>query len=274
MLPRLNGAPAPRTLAAATMLALVMGLAACGSTPKDEANTQQAIDKLYEDARADMAAGSFERAARTLETVENRAAGTLLSQQAQLDRAYVLWRQQERAQAISVLDRFIRLNPSSPGMPYALYLKGLSNFNENLGALSWLSRQSLSERDQQASRDAYLTFKQLVEQYPESTYAADARLRMDYIVNALADYEVHVARYYLKRGAYVAASNRAQQAITDFPQSPASEEALHILTVCYDRLGLDKLRDDTRRVLAQNFPQSRYLTGELTVDDTPWWQFW
>lgn len=274
MLPRLTGAPARRTLAAAIMLTLALGLAGCGSAPKEDPNTQQAIDKLYEDARSDIAAGSFERAARTLETIENRAAGTLLSQQAQLDRAYVLWRQQERAQAISVLDRFIRLNPSSPGMPYALYLKGLSNFNDNLGALSWLSRQNISERDQQASRDAYLTFKQLVEQYPESSYAADAKLRMDYIVNALADYEVHVARYYVKRGAYVAASNRAQQAITDFPQSPASEEALHILTVCYDRLGLDKLRDDAKRVLTQNFPNSRYLSGDVAEDDKPWWQFW
>jgi outer membrane protein assembly factor BamD len=248
-------------------------LAACSSTPRDD-NSQQAVDKLYADAKDEMASGGWERAIKALERVEGRAAGTLLAQQAQLDLAYAYWKSGERAQALSTLDRFIRLNPSSPALDYALYLRGLVNFNDNLGILGSLARQDLSERDQQASRDAYQSFKQLVEQFPQSKYAPDARVRMDYIVNALAEYEVHVARYYYRRGAYVAAANRAQQAVLEFQQAPATEEALYIMARSYDRLGLEQLRDDADRVLKHNFPDSRYLTEGVRRPDRAWWQFW
>ena len=120
----------------------------------------------------------------------------------QLDLAYAQYRSGERAAALATLDRFIKLHPSSPALDYALYLRGLVNFNDNLGFLGSLAQQDLSERDQQASRDAYQSFSQLVTQFPQSRYAEDARARMDYIVNALAAYEVHVARYYFRRGAY------------------------------------------------------------------------
>ena len=130
----------------------------------------------------------------------------------------MLWKSGEKAQALSTLERFIKLHPTSAALDYALYLQGLVNFNDNLGLLGNLASQDLSERDQQASRDAYQSFRQLVEQFPQSTYAEDARLRMNYIVNSLAAYEVHVARYYLRRGAYVAAANRAQQAVQEFQQ--------------------------------------------------------
>jgi outer membrane protein assembly factor BamD len=255
------------------MLAAAVLLAACGSTPKED-NTQQAVDRLYAEAKDDMAAGGYDRAIKSLERVEGRAAGTLLAQQAQLDLAYAYWKTGERAQALSTLDRFIKLNPSSPALDYALYLRGLVNFNDNLGIFGTLSRQNLSERDQQASRDAYQSFKQLAEQFPQSRYASDARVRMDYIVNALAEYEVHVARYYYRRGAYVAAVNRAQQALLEFQQTPAIEEALFIMARSYDRLGLDNLRDDADRVLKQNFPDSRYLTGGVRQPGRAWWQFW
>src|SRR5205814_6602152 len=125
------------------------------------------------------------------------------------------------------------------------------------------------------SRDAYQSFKQLAERFPQSTYADDARNRMNYIVNALAAYEVHVARYYFRRGAYVAAANRAQQAVTEFQQSPSTEEALFIMVQSYDKLGLVQLRDDAQRVLRQNFPQSPYLTAEgVRQKEKAWWQFW
>jgi outer membrane protein assembly factor BamD len=229
---------------------------------------------LYAEAKDDMAAGGYDRASKSLERVEGRAAGTLLAQQAQIDLAYSYWKTGERAQALSTLDRFIRLNPSSPALDYALYLRGLVNFNDNLGIFGFISRQDLSERDQQASRDAYQSFKQLSEQFPQSRYAPDARVRMDYIVNALAAYEVHVARYYYRRGAYVAAVNRAQAALQEFQQAPATEEALFIMARSYDRLGLESLRDDADRVLRQNFPNSRYLTEGVRQPDRAWWQFW
>lgn len=254
--------------------AACLGLAGCGSNPSDDLAGRSA-EKLYREAKDDMEAGSFERAIKALERVEGLGAGSLLAQQAQLDLAYLYWRTSERAQALSTIDRFIRLNPSSPALDYAMYLKGLINFNDNLGLLSSIARQDLSERDQRASRDAFQAFKQLVDQFPESRYSVDAKLRMQYIVNSLAAYEVHVARYYLRRGAYVAAVNRAQQAITEFQQTPSNEEALAIIAQAYDRLELKELRDDARRVLKQNFPQSPYLEGEIGSAATrPWWKFW
>jgi outer membrane protein assembly factor BamD len=262
----------PRALAL-PLLASALVLAACGSAPKDD-QSQQAVDKLYAEAKDEMASGSYERAIKALERVEGRGAGTLLAQQAQLDLAYAYWKTGERAQALSTLDRFIRLNPSSPALDYALYLRGIVNFNDNLGILGNLSRQDLSERDQQASRDAYQSFKQLVDQFPQSRYSPDAKVRMDYIVNALAEYEVHVARYYFRRRAYVAAANRAQQALLEFRQAPATEEALFIMAQSYDRLGLVELRDDADRVLKQNFPDSRFLTQGVGTRERSWWQFW
>jgi outer membrane protein assembly factor BamD len=221
-----------------------------------------------------MASAGWDKAAKILERVEGRAAGTLLAQQASLDLAYAQYKSGERATALATLDRFIKLQPSSPGLDYAYFLRGVVNFNDNLGILSVLSRQELSERDQQASREAYQSFKQVVDQFPQSRYAADARQRMDYIVNALAEYEVHVARYYFRRGAYVAAANRAQQAVTEFQQAPAAEEALYILANSYERLGLEQLRSDTERVLTRNFPNSAYLKGGLRQRERAWWQLW
>ena len=255
------------------VIALLSALAACSTTSKDE-ELRNSPEKLYAQAKEDLAAGSYEPAIKALEKVEGRAAGTVLAQQATLDLAYAQWRTSERVMAIATLDRFIKLHPSSPGMDYALYLKGLINFNDNMGFLSNFSRQNISERDQQASRDAFQTFGQLVEQYPESRYASDGRARMDYIVNALAEYEVHVARYYYRRSAYVAAANRAQLAVRDYQRAPATEEALFIMAASYEQLGLQTLRDDAERVLKANFPQTRYFKDGVRLPDRAWWQFW
>jgi outer membrane protein assembly factor BamD len=264
-----------RTASLVSVVVLATWLASgCGSTSKDETSGWSA-DKLYAEAKEEASNGGYERAAKLYERLEGRAAGTLLAQQAQVERAYVLYRSGEKAQALQVLERFIKLHPTSPAVDYALYLQGLVNFNDNLGILGNLSRQDLSERDQQASRDAYQSFKQLVEQYPQSRYAADAQLRMNYILNSLAAYEVHVARYYFRRGAFVAAANRAQQAVQEFQQSPSTEEALFIMVRSYDKLGLSQLRDDAERVLRQNYPQSPFLTAEgLRAKEKAWWQFW
>lgn len=220
-----------------------------------------------------MESGGYERAIKALERVEGLAAGTLLAQQAQLDLAWLYWKTAEKAQALTTIERFIKLNPSSPALDYALYLRGMINFNDDLGLLGNFTGQDLSERDQRASRDAFQAFKQLVEQFPQSKYAADARYRMDYIVNSLASYEVHVARYYLRRGAYLAAANRAQSAVTEFQETPAVEEALYILTLAYDKLELTQLRDDADRVLRQNFPNSIFIAeGAGARNKRPWWK--
>jgi outer membrane protein assembly factor BamD len=261
------------TLGAALALALGAGCSTFTGKPNDP---DAELNKLYSEAKQDLENGAFDRAIKGLERVEARATGTLLGQQAMLDLAYAQWRGTERTAALATLDRFAKLHPSSPAFDYGLYLRGLVNFNDNLGIFGSLAGQQLSERDQRASRDAYQAFAQLVQQFPASQYSADARLRMDYIVNSLAAYEVHVARYYLRRGAYVAAANRAKQSLTEFEQSPANEEALAIMVISYDRLGLQELRDAADRVLRKNFPQSRYLAGQQPgqVADRPWWRFW
>jgi outer membrane protein assembly factor BamD len=260
----------------ALMLAATLA-AACGSTnEKIDPNSTQAVEKLYAEGKDELESGAYDRAAKIFERVEGRAAGTLLAQQASLDLAYAQHRGNDRAAALATLDRFIKLHPSSPALDYAFYLRGVVNFNDKLGVLSTLSRQDLSERDQQASRDAYQSFRQVVDQFPQSRYAADAKLRMDYIVNALADYELHVSRYYFRRGAYVAAANRAQQVLLEFPQAPATEEALYLMVTSYQQLGLDALRTDAQRVLEKNYPNSRYLSEGLSARQRQraWWQFW
>jgi outer membrane protein assembly factor BamD len=248
-------------------------LSACDTAPKDEMS-RWTPERLYAEAKEEAASGNFEKAVKLLERLEGRAAGSVLSQQAQIERAYYLWKSGEKAQALSTLERFIKLHPTSPALDYALYLQGLVNFNDNLGLLGSYTAQDLSERDQQASRDSYQSFKQLTEQFPQSAYAEDARLRMNYIVNSLAAYEVHVARYYLRRGAYVAAANRAQQAVQEFQSSPSTEEALVILAQSYDRLGLTELRDDTARVLKTNFPSATIDVDLAGRRKAPWWRPW
>lgn len=265
--------PHRRRLAVSAIALLVLACSGCDTTPRDEAS-RWTPEKLYTEAKEEAASGNYEKAAKLYERLEGRAAGSVLAQQAQIEKAYLLWKSGEKAQALSTLERFVKLHPTSPALDYALYLQGLVNFNENLGLFGGLTSQDLSERDQQASRDSYQSFRVLTDQFPQSTYAEDARQRMSYIVNSLAAYEVHVARYYFRRGAFVAAANRAQQAVQEFQQSPSSEEALVILAQSYDRLGLTQLRDDAERVLKTNFPKSSVATGLGNRKTAPWWQLW
>ena len=248
-------------------------LAGCGTATRDP-ESQWTPERLYAEAKEEASLGNYERAGKLYERLEGRASGTALAQQAQIERAYMLYKSTDKAQALSVLERFIKLHPTSAALDYALYLQGLINFNDNLGMLGNLARQDLSERDQQASRDSYQSFKQLVDQFPQSLYADDARVRMNYIVNALAAYEVHVARYYYRRGAYVAAVNRAQTVVSDYQESPAAQEALYIMATSYDMLGLTELRDDADRVLRKSFPDSSLYTDGVGSAKKAWWQVW
>ena len=255
------------------LAALAASLAGCGSTPK-EAEAQWSAERLYAEAKEEASLANYERAGKLYERLEGRASGTALAQQAQIERAFMLYKNGDKAQALSVLERFVKLHPTSAALDYALYLQGLVNFNDNLGLLGSLARQDLAERDQQASRDSYQSFKQLVDQFPQSLYTDDARVRMNYIVNSLAAYEVHVARYYYRRGAYVAAVNRAQAVVTEFQQSPSSQEALVIMVQSYEKLGLPELRADADRVLRASFPANSIGADGFTPAKRAWWQFW
>ena len=272
MLKRLSAVIVPSRIGLAVSAAVL--LSACASKTPVDPTANWSPNRLYTEAIDERNSGNFERAVELFEKLEGRAAGTPLAQQAQLDKAFAHYRAGEQAQAVATIDRFMRLHPASPAIDYALYLKGLVNFNDNLGLFGSLSQQDLSERDQKAAKVSFEAFKELVERFPDSRYSPDARLRMTYIVNSLAQSEVHVARYYYSRGAYVAALNRAQVALTDFQGVPAAEEALHIMVQSYEALGMKDLAADTRRVLQTNFPDSRFLTGDAARGSGPWWRIW
>lgn len=260
----------------AVILALLLStlLGGCGLLPEviDETASWSA-QKLYSEAKDAMGEGAYDKAIKFFEKLESRYPYGRYAQQAQLEVAYAYFRQSETASAIAACDRFIRLHPNHPNVDYAYYLKGLVNFNEDLGLLGYISSQDLTERDPKAARDSFDTFKELVSKFPESKYSADATTRMKYLINALAAHEVHVAGYYLKRGAYIAAINRSQGAIKTYPDAPTNEEALFIMIKAYDALGMNDLRDDTERVMRKNFPKSEYYARGLNRPE-PWWKLW
>jgi outer membrane protein assembly factor BamD len=255
------------------VVALAVLLSACSTTKVDE-TAGWSPNKIYAEAKDEMNSNAWDKAITLFEKLEGRAAGTPLAQQAQLEKAYAQYRGGEQAQAIATLERFIKLNPSSPAIDYALYLKGVVNFNDNLGFFAFLTRQDLAERDQKASKESFEAFKELATRFPDSRYTPDARQRMTYIVNSLAQYEVHVARYYYTRGAYVAALNRAQIAVSDYRDVPALEEALYVMVQSYDKLGMADMRDDARRVMEKSYPNSDYLSRGFKSNSDPWWKFW
>ncbi|MDH4376459.1 MAG: outer membrane protein assembly factor BamD [Ramlibacter sp.] len=259
-----------RLACAVGTLALVAGC----STLKDDPTTQWSNEKLYAEARDEASNNAFDKAISYFEKLEGRAAGTPLAQQAQLEKAFTQFKSNEPAQALATLDRFMRLHPASPAYDYALYLKSLVNFNENVGLLALVGRQDLSERDQKAAKESFEALKELVDRFPNSKYAPDAKARMAYIVNSLAQYEIHVARYYFSRGAHVAAISRAQQALVDYEGSPAQEEALYILYRAYDALGMKDLASDSRRILQKNYPNSDLMRSGFQKEGSPWWKLW
>ncbi len=239
-------------------------MAACSFVDKHDPTAGYSAEKLYREAKDALEGGQYDLAIKRYETLEARFPYGRYSQQGQLEIAYAYYKQNEQASAVAATDRFMKLHPNHPNVDYAYYLKGLVYFNEDLGLLGKVSRQDRTERDPKSARESFDAFKELVQRFPESKYAPDALARMKYLVNALASHEVHVARYYLKRGAYVAAANRAQYALKNYPQAPAQEEALLIMIQAYDVLGMSELRDDAERILRKNFPDSAQLKSALS----------
>src|SRR3954469_13103631 len=261
-----------RSLLAASAAVLVAASVGCSSLSSEDETIGWSAQRLYGEAKDAMASREWQKSIKYLEKLEARYPYGRYAQQAQLEVAYWQYKDQERASAIAAADRFIKLYPNHPNFDYALYLKGLINFNQLEGALSWLTTPDMSDRDPKASRDAFLAFKEVVVRFPDSRYAPDAGARMRYLINALANNEVYVARYYMKRTAYVAAANRAQYAIEHYPQAPAVEEAMVILMRAYNELGLTDLRDSAQRVLLKNFPNTPYLKPGGVKRKVPWWR--
>jgi len=259
---------------AALLAAIALAGAGCSSLDSQDETLGWSAQRLYGEAKDAMASRDWQKAIKLLEKLEARYPYGRYAQQAQLEIAYANWKDNERASAIAAADRFIKLYPNHPNVDYAWYLKGLVNFYQMQGVLSWLTTPDMSDRDPKAARDAYFAFKEVLTRFPESRYAEDSRARMRFLVNSLASNEVHVANYYMKRGAYLAAANRAQYAIEHYPQAPAMEEAMAILVRAYDSLGMTDLRDAAGRVLTKNFPDTKYLTAAGIKRRAPWWRIW
>jgi outer membrane protein assembly factor BamD len=271
-LPAFQSFPACFRLLLALFLAALVS--ACGILPEGQDETAGwSASKLYAEAKDAQTDGSWEKAAKYLEKLEARFPYGRFAQQAQLELGYVYWKSGEPGSAIAACDRFIKLHPNHPAVDYAYYLKGLVNFNEDLGLMGYVSSQDSTERDPKAARESFDALRDLATRFPKSKYTPDALLRMNYLVNTMAAQEVNVARYYVARGAYIAAVNRAQFAITTYPQTPSVEEGMFVLVTAYDKLGMTELRDDADRIMRQNYPNSRFYKQGLERK-TVWWKLW
>ena len=231
--------------------------------------------KLYSEANEKLKDADYAKRGKYFEKLEARFPFGPYSQQAQINAAFCYWKAKEQAQALVAIDRFIKLHQGSPNLDYGYYLKGLISFNDDLGWLGKVTGQDLSERDPKAAKEAFESFKVVVERFPDSKYAPDSLDRMRYIVNSLAEADVIVARFYFQRGAYLASANRVQLVIRDYDRAPAVEEALYLLAKSYEKLGMTDLSNDAARVFKLNFPDSQMLiTGQRVQKERRWWQIW
>jgi outer membrane protein assembly factor BamD len=263
-----------RSVTVSVILFASLSLAGCGLLPdvKDE-TVGWSANRLYTEAKQSLGEGAYEKAIGYYEKLESRFPYGRLAQQAQIDMAYAHWKSGEKESALVACERFIKLHPNHPNVDYVYYLRGLIDFNEDMGLLGHISRQDMTERDPRGARESFEAFRELVTRFPDSKYTPDASQRMTYLVGALAQLETHVARYYMRRGAYLAAINRAQYVVKSYPDATATEEALFIMVRAYDLLDMGDLRDDAERVMRRNFPDSVYYTRGLDQDE-PWWKLW
>ncbi len=239
-------------------LILLLSLIACSSGPslKDGVEGPDAkpkpAEEMYSDAMKEMGDKNYEKAAKKLESLQSHYPYGRYAQQAQMEMAYAYYKQNEPESALSAIDRFIKQYPSSQHLDYIYYLKGIVHFTADTSMFAWLFPQNPAQHDPRSAQESFDAFKELVTRFPTSKYAPDARLRMQYLVNLLARHEVGVARYYMRRGAYVAAVNRAKTVLSDYAESPETREALQVMVEAYDALGMKELRDDAQRVLDLN----------------------
>ena len=237
------------------LLILVWAGLFAGCAGNDEKPSEvQNITEAYTTAQEAIARGNFRRGIQIFEAIQARFPFSDLSRQIQLELLHAYYKSNAREQAIDAADTFIRENPTHPRVDYALYIKGLSYFEDDPGLLERVFRKDTSKRPPKELEISYVTLRQLVERFPASEYAPDAEQRMIYIKNRLSEYENHVADYYLRRGAYVAALKRAQAALEQYNGADGNRRSLQIIAQAYDSLGMDELAADTRRVLDANFP--------------------
>lgn len=244
------------------VVALVATITACASLKEEtDATKDWSAERLYQEATSALGQNNYEQAIEYLEKLEARYPYGAQAAQAQLEVAYAYYRDKEPALAIAAAERFIRLHPTHPFVDYAYYLKGLVNFNVKRGGFDFLPgrKADYSDRDPEAMRASLESFRELIRRFPDSRYAPDAQQRVVYLVNLSAKHEIHVARYYFDRGAYVAAVNRCKYVLEQYGQTPSTEDALGLLALSYAKMGYGDLMRDSMRVLKLNFPESPYL---------------
>lgn len=242
------------TLAVGSTLML---LTACSSSPKDEVViANRGAQVLYEGAKRSLTNGNFAQAANTLSALDSRYPFGPLSHQIQLDLIYAHYKSGDIDKTLATIDRFIRLNPNHSDADYAYYMRGLTNMEADSNLFQDLFNIDRADRDPSNSRQAFTDFRNLLEKYPDSKYSADAQKRMLYLKNRLADYEIAIARFYMRRQAYVAAANRGRYVVEYYPDSSRVQEALEIMVECYDQLNLNELKAHAMQTLKLNFPNN------------------
>lgn len=238
--------------------------AGCADPDREDALfSRLPVNILYQKAHAELDAGNYNKAAHLYEILRATDPYSPYSEQSLIETAYAYYQQENVAMTVAACDAFFRLYPRHPYADYMLYLKGIARFNGNQSFLENVTHQNTAEHDPQGSEAAFAIFQQLLQEYPHTQYAQDARLRMQYLLTVLSEHELRVARYYLSKKAYVAAINRARFLIARYPQSPYLEQALGILLIGYDQLALVQQEAETRSVLEVNFPHSPYLHNTL-----------
>lgn len=258
---------------ALTSALLLNGCAIFGDpTPLDETKGWQA-ERIYAAGQEKMLDKDYDKAIAYFQKLESRFPHGVYATQAQLEIAYAHYKKQEPILALAAADRFIKLHPNHPNVDYAHYLRGLATFNER-GIVEKYTAQEISDRDPKTLKLSFAAFKELTDRFPKSRYFKDATQRMLYLVNALAQHEMHVARYYMNRTAYVAALNRAKYVLEYYPNSTSVEEALVLIISAYDHMNMEDLKEDTLRILKTNYPQNPMVTGKMAQDERLWWKFW
>lgn len=240
-------------------MALALLLSGCS---KDEEFDTRSAEEIYSEAKDYLAKHNWPGAVRSYKILQTRYPFGRYAEQAQLEMAYAFYRAGQPEQALATADRFIRMYPAHPNIDYAYYVRGLTNYDQRVGWLEKWMPSRIRDRDQTSALEAFQDFDELTRRFPDSRYAPDARQRMVYLRNAMSFYEIDVAEYYLRRGAYVAAANRARYMLETFPGSPEAGDALVVLDKAYTELDMPELAGDAQRVLEQNYPDHPHVTGE------------
>ena len=255
---------------AVSIAVLILVLAACGARREAETETLP-VEQLYTEAKTSLDTGNYERAIRYYKRLTSRFPFGDYSEQAQLDLAFAQYKRSDYDEAVSTVNRFVKTYPAHPKIDYAFYLRGLVNFDRNRSYIDRLVPSQAGNRDLEAARQSFNDFSEMLRRYPQSSYAADARQRMVFLRNDIANSELTVARYYFRRGAYVGAANRAKYIVENYQQAAQIPDALALMVQSYEALGQKDLADDARRVLEANAPDHPYLTGASVEGKRSWW---